>query len=40
MRTAVASGRTVEACDTVMDASAFVLHYSLPAQLPDAEATD
>ncbi|MBO0883117.1 MAG: GntR family transcriptional regulator [Mycobacterium sp.] len=32
VRTAVASGRGVEVCDTVMDAAAFVLHYSLPAR--------
>jgi GntR family transcriptional regulator len=31
VRTAVASGRAVEVCDTVMDSAAFVLHYSLPA---------
>jgi GntR family transcriptional regulator len=31
VRTAVASGRSVEVCDTVMDAAAFVLFYSLPA---------
>ncbi|MFF5082602.1 GntR family transcriptional regulator [Actinoplanes sp. NPDC000266] len=30
VRTAVASGRAVEVCDTVMDAAAFVLHYRLP----------
>ncbi|WP_203905738.1 GntR family transcriptional regulator [Virgisporangium aliadipatigenens] len=32
VRTAVASGRPVEVCDTVMDAAAFVLFYSLPAR--------
>jgi GntR family transcriptional regulator len=32
VRTAVASGRSVEVCDTVMDAAAFVLSYSLPAR--------
>lgn len=31
VRTAIASGRPVEVCDTVMDGSAFVLFYSLPA---------
>jgi GntR family transcriptional regulator len=31
VRTAVASGRAVEVCDTVMDSAAFVLLYSLPA---------
>jgi GntR family transcriptional regulator len=31
VRTAVASGRKVEVCDTVMDAAAFVLFYTLPA---------
>jgi GntR family transcriptional regulator len=31
VRTAIASGRPVEVCDTVMDAAAFVLYYSLPA---------
>jgi GntR family transcriptional regulator len=31
VRTAFASGRPVEVCDTVMDAGAFVLSYSLPA---------
>jgi GntR family transcriptional regulator len=31
IRTAVASGRPVEVCDTVMDSAAFVLFYSLPA---------
>jgi GntR family transcriptional regulator len=31
VRTAVASGRAVEVCDTVMDAAAFVLAYRLPA---------
>jgi GntR family transcriptional regulator len=31
VRTAVASGRSVEVCDTVMDAAAFVLLYNLPA---------
>ena len=31
IRTAVASGQVVEVCDTVLDASAFVLHYQLPA---------
>ncbi|XVV14459.1 GntR family transcriptional regulator [Actinoplanes sp. CA-131856] len=30
VRTAVASGRAVEVCDTVMDAAAFVLYYKLP----------
>jgi GntR family transcriptional regulator len=34
VRTAIADGRPVEVCDTVMDSSAFVLHYSLPARLP------
>jgi GntR family transcriptional regulator len=34
VRTAVADDRPVEVCDTVMDASAFILHYSLPASLP------
>jgi GntR family transcriptional regulator len=34
VRTAIADGRPVEVCDTVMDAAAFVLHYSLPAVLP------
>ena len=34
IRTAIASDRPVEICDTVMDSSAFVLHYSLPAVLP------
>jgi len=29
-RTAFASGRAVEVCDTVMDGAAFVLHYTLP----------
>ncbi len=33
IRTAVADGRPVEICDTVMDAAAFVLHYALPAHL-------
>ncbi len=33
VRTAIADGRPVEVCDTVMDASAFVLHYALPAHL-------
>jgi GntR family transcriptional regulator len=33
VRTAVADDRAVEVCDTVMDSSAFVLHYSLPANL-------
>lgn len=28
---AIASGRCVEVCDTVMNSAAFVLHYSLPA---------
>lgn len=32
VRTAVADGRPVEVCDTVMDAAAFVLSYSLPAR--------
>ncbi|MFY1668826.1 GntR family transcriptional regulator [Plantactinospora sp. WMMB334] len=31
VRTAIADGRPVEVCDTVMDAAAFVLHYHLPA---------
>jgi GntR family transcriptional regulator len=31
VRTAIADGRPVEVCDTVMDASAFVLQYRLPA---------
>jgi GntR family transcriptional regulator len=31
VRTAIADGRPVEVCDTVMDAAAFVLHYELPA---------
>jgi GntR family transcriptional regulator len=31
VRTAIASGRPVEVCDTVMDSAAFVLFYSLPA---------
>jgi GntR family transcriptional regulator len=31
VRTAIASGRPVEVCDTVMDAAAFVLDYRLPA---------
>jgi GntR family transcriptional regulator len=31
VRTAFASGRAVEVCDTVMDAAAFVLFYTLPA---------
>jgi GntR family transcriptional regulator len=31
VRTAVASGRAVEVCDTVMDSTAFVLFYTLPA---------
>ncbi len=31
VRTAFASGRAVEVCDTVMDSAAFVLLYSLPA---------
>lgn len=35
VRTAIASGRPVEVCDTVMDASAFILHYELPAQLSE-----
>jgi len=30
VRTAVASGRPVEVCDTVLDSAAFVLFYSLP----------
>jgi GntR family transcriptional regulator len=34
VRTTTAGGRPVEVCDTVMDASAFVLHYSVPAHLP------
>jgi GntR family transcriptional regulator len=34
VRTAVADGRPVEVCDTVMDAAAFVLHYTLPARMP------
>jgi GntR family transcriptional regulator len=34
VRTAIASGRPVEVCDTVMDAAAFILHYELPAVLP------
>jgi len=33
VRTAVADGRPVEVCDTVMDAAAFVLHYALPARI-------
>lgn len=33
VRTAIADGRPVEVCDTVMDASAFVLSYALPASL-------
>ncbi|HWH01150.1 MAG TPA: GntR family transcriptional regulator [Pilimelia sp.] len=33
VRTAVADGRAVEVCDTVMNAAAFVLHYSLPARM-------
>lgn len=32
LRTAIADGRPVEVCDTVMDAAAFVLAYSLPAR--------
>lgn len=32
VRTATASGRAVEICDTVMDAAAFVLYYELPAR--------
>jgi GntR family transcriptional regulator len=32
VRSAVASGRCVEVCDTVMDAAAFVLSYNLPAR--------
>ncbi|WP_238487765.1 GntR family transcriptional regulator [Actinoplanes flavus] len=32
VRTAVASGRVVEVCDTIMDSAAFVLFYSLPAR--------
>jgi GntR family transcriptional regulator len=32
IRTAIASGRAVEVCDTVMDSAAFVLSYSLPAR--------
>jgi GntR family transcriptional regulator len=35
IRTATASGRPVEVCDTVYDASAVVLNYSLPAKLPE-----
>ena len=31
VRTAFASGRAVEVCDTVMDSAAFVLFYKLPA---------
>jgi GntR family transcriptional regulator len=31
VRTAIASGRPVEVCDTVMDSAAFVLFYTLPA---------
>lgn len=31
IRTAIADGRPVEVCDTVMDAAAIVLHYRLPA---------
>jgi GntR family transcriptional regulator len=31
VRTAIASGRPVEVCETVLDAAAFVLFYSLPA---------
>jgi GntR family transcriptional regulator len=31
VRTAIADGRPVEVCDTVMDAAAIVLHYRLPA---------
>lgn len=31
VRVAVASGRHVEVCDTIMDAKAFVLSYKLPA---------
>lgn len=31
IRTAIASGRPVEVCDTVMDAGAFVLFYTLPS---------
>ena len=31
VRTAFADGRSVEVCDTVMDAAAFVLQYRLPA---------
>ena len=34
VRTAVASGRAVEVCDTIMNSAAFVLHYELPASLP------
>jgi GntR family transcriptional regulator len=33
VRTAIASGRPVEVCDTIMDSAAFVLAYSLPAKL-------
>jgi GntR family transcriptional regulator len=32
IRTAIASGRPVEVCDTIMDSAAFVLSYSLPAR--------
>jgi GntR family transcriptional regulator len=32
IRTAFASGRPVEVCDTIMDAAAFVLSYNLPAR--------
>lgn len=32
-RHAVANGRVVEVCETVMDAAAFVLAYSLPARI-------
>lgn len=31
VRTAVASGRRVEVCETIMDSAAFVLFYTLPA---------
>jgi GntR family transcriptional regulator len=33
IRTAIADGKPVEVCDTVMDAAAFVLHYELPAKV-------
>ena len=32
VRTAIADGRPVEVCDTIMDAAAFVLQYALPAK--------